>query len=177
MMGLVPARLAVNGLRASLLTLAFLALTGCAYKYYEGPELSRSDTAEIWTIAFNRRSMGNSMRVTAINSVQLRRYAGKLDPDVVLVLPGKYEVKLTALKTVREIVFVVTVGFEAKPGYSYFFTTTGSLNVSGPPETTVCAYEELQDDFKARRDWKGDYTGPGENARKLACSPVGLQRQ
>ena len=170
----------MNGLRASLLTLAFLGLTGCAYKYYEGAELSRSDTAEIRRIAYNRGSMGNSMPVTAINSVQLPRYASN---EVVLVLPGKYEVKLTRLKTVRfrgasgkryteEIVFVVTVGFEAKPGYSYYFTTAGSLNVSGPPETTVCAYEELQDDFKARRDWKGDYTGPGENARKLVCSPV-----
>jgi hypothetical protein len=170
---------------ASSLLLALLGLAGCnPYKYYEGLERSRSDTAEIWSYATG----DEVMNLIAINGDQnpFRRWPGALKrkANVLSVLPGKCQVKLTSRTHVvrirgasgktytEDIVFVVTLDFEAKPGYSYVFTTAGRFGFFENPAGIACVYEDLLDDPKAHVGWTGEIRRPGENANKLACSPV-----
>ena len=164
----------MKGFLASPFILALLGLTGCIHsKYYEGPELSRSDTAEIWTYVTGDNPMG----LAAIDGRRLRR--GRA--GVASVLPAKYVVELRTLNTqlVRgdtpggdKYIGVVTLSFEARSGYSYLFKSAGAWS-----NLIACVYEDLQNDPKARIRWGGDVRDLGENARKLDCSPAGLQRQ
>ena len=167
-------------LYASLVACALVGLTGClSYKYYDGPELNRLDTGEIYLVS----QRDEPLIVTAINERRIRyRFRNQ---KRAYVLPGQYVVKLRTVrgelirgegKPREHYAGVVTFTFEVKPGYSYFFKLAGKW-ASAALSLPACVYEELQNDPKARISSLGEFREPGENARELNCSPVISQLQ